>query len=95
MPRLYCGGRWSANTRHLWETCSELKPSHLIHSALDVDPSWLEGVEAVGITAGASTPDYVIDEVENRVIELSGVDPSEVERVRPGERAPAGRRLGE
>lgn len=89
---LVIGGKWSANTRHLWETCSELKPSHLIHGALDVDSRWIDGVNAIGITAGASTPDYVIDEVEDRVIELAGVDPAEVERVRPGERAPAGRR---
>ncbi len=88
------GGRWSANTRHLWEICRELKPSHLIHGAPDVDAKWLQGVEAVGITAGASTPDYVIDEVEERVAELSGADPGSVERVRPGERQPAGRRLG-
>jgi len=91
---LVIGGKWSANTRHLWETCRELKPSHLVHSALDLQASWLEGVEAVGITAGASTPDYVIDEIEERIIELAGVDPAAVERVRPGERQPAGRRLG-
>jgi len=91
---LVIGGKWSANTRHLWETCEELKPSHLVHSPLDIEASWLEGVKTVGITAGASTPDYVIDEVEDRVIELAGVDPGEVERVRPGERGPAGRRRG-
>jgi 4-hydroxy-3-methylbut-2-enyl diphosphate reductase len=32
-----------------------------------VDPEWLVGVSCVGITAGASTPDYVIDEVEARL----------------------------
>jgi 4-hydroxy-3-methylbut-2-enyl diphosphate reductase len=90
---LVIGGKWSANTRHLWEICRELKPAHLVQGPGNVDPAWLDGVTAVGITAGASTPDYVIDEVEERVVELSGVDPQLVERVRPGERQPAGRRL--
>jgi 4-hydroxy-3-methylbut-2-enyl diphosphate reductase len=90
---LVIGGKWSANTRHLWEICRELKPSYLIQGALNIDPAWIEGVSAVGVTAGASTPDYVIDEVEEKIVEISGVDPASVERVRPGERLPAGRRL--
>lgn len=58
------GGKKSANTKHLWEICRELKPTYLIQGAADLDPSWLEGVSVVGLTAGSSTPDYVIDEVE-------------------------------
>ncbi len=61
------GGRRSANTKHLWEICAERKPSHLIQGESDLDPSWLVGVKTVGITAGASTPDYVIEEVEKRL----------------------------
>ncbi len=58
------GGRHSANTRHLWELCSELKPSHLVHDVENLEPDWFSGCDTVGITAGASTPDYQIDEVE-------------------------------
>ena len=61
---LVIGGKRSANTRHLWEICARSKPSHLIQGADDIDPAWFEGVATVGITAGASTPDYVVDEVE-------------------------------
>jgi 4-hydroxy-3-methylbut-2-enyl diphosphate reductase len=61
---LVIGGKRSANTRHLWEICQRYKPSHLIQGAGDLRPDWFEGVAAVGITAGASTPDYVIEEVE-------------------------------
>ncbi len=65
------GGTKSANTRHLWEICARITPSHLVQGADDVDPAWLEGVSCVGITAGASTPDYVVDEVEARIRELA------------------------
>lgn len=61
---LVIGGQHSANTRHLWEICQRYKPSRLIQGVDDLDPSWFVGVETVGLTAGASTPDYVIDEVE-------------------------------
>lgn len=67
---LVIGGKQSANTRHLWEICRELKPSHLIQGPADLRPEWFEGVELVGVTAGASTPDYVIDEVEAAVLAL-------------------------
>ena len=69
---LVIGGRKSANTRHLWEICRAIKPSHLVHDPDDLDPAWFESVNGVGVTAGASTPDYVIDEIEARVREISG-----------------------
>lgn len=68
---LVIGGRQSANTRHLWEICRQLKRSYLIHDVDDLDPTWFEGVETVGVTAGASTPDYLIDEVEAAVDRLA------------------------
>jgi (E)-4-hydroxy-3-methyl-but-2-enyl pyrophosphate reductase len=59
------GGRKSANTKHLWEICREAKPSYLIQGADDIERNWLDGARVIGLTAGSSTPDYVIDEVEN------------------------------
>jgi len=61
------GGKKSANTKHLWEICREAKPSYLVQGADDLDPSWFAGVRTVGVTAGSSTPDYVIVEVEERL----------------------------
>jgi (E)-4-hydroxy-3-methyl-but-2-enyl pyrophosphate reductase len=71
---LVVGGRHSANTRHLHEICATHKPAFLVQGGEDIDPAWLAGVECVGLTAGASTPDYVIAEVEARLRELGGPD---------------------
>ena len=62
---LVIGGKDSANTRHLWEIAAQSKPAHLIQGVEDISPEWLEGVNCVGLTAGASTPDSAIDEAEN------------------------------
>lgn len=59
------GGTKSANTKHLWDICKATKPSFLVQGPSDIDPEWLRGASVVGLTAGASTPDYVIDEVES------------------------------
>ena len=64
------GGKKSANTKHLWEICRESKPAYLVQGADDLDPTWFDGANVVGVTAGASTPDYVIDEVEERIAAL-------------------------
>ena len=66
---LIIGGKQSANTRHLWEICREHKPSYLIQGPADLQPRWFESATTVGVTAGASTPDYVIDEVESAVLQ--------------------------
>ncbi len=68
---LVIGGRQSANTRHLWEICREYKPSYLVHGPDDLRPEWFEGSDTVGVTAGASTPDYAIDEIERAVERLT------------------------
>ena len=64
------GGKKSANTKHLWEICKESKPSFLVQGSDDLDPAWFNGVSVIGLTAGSSTPDYVIDEVEQRLVAM-------------------------
>lgn len=61
------GGKESANTKHLWEICREAKQSFLVQGADDLQPTWFAGAGVVGLTAGSSTPDYVIDEVETAI----------------------------
>ncbi|HEV8658675.1 MAG TPA: 4-hydroxy-3-methylbut-2-enyl diphosphate reductase [Thermoanaerobaculia bacterium] len=64
------GGKKSANTKHLWEICRESKPSFLVQGCDDLEPQWFSGAKVVGLTAGSSTPDYVIDEVEQRLASM-------------------------
>ncbi|WP_306533405.1 4-hydroxy-3-methylbut-2-enyl diphosphate reductase [Geobacter sp.] len=62
------GGYNSANTKRLAEVCAEFQPrTHHIETAHEIDPAWFEGVNRVGVTAGASTPKWLIDEVIERV----------------------------
>ena len=65
------GGRKSANTRHLKEVCEEqgTKAYH-IEGPDELERAWFAGAQRIGLTAGASTPDYSIDEVESRIREL-------------------------
>ena len=58
------GGRGSANTQALAETCAQLRPTHLVESAVEVRPEWFSPGQRVGITSGTSTPSWVVDEVE-------------------------------
>jgi 4-hydroxy-3-methylbut-2-enyl diphosphate reductase len=53
-------------------------PSYLIDSYKDIQHEWLKGVEAIGITAGASAPEILVTEV---VSYLKGLGASEVEEL--------------
>ncbi len=59
------GGRNSSNTHKLADTCAVSLPkdTHHIETAGELQPAWFEGKRKVGVTAGASTPDYLIDQV--------------------------------
>lgn len=62
------GGHNSANTRNLVQLCSEIgKPTHHVETAADLDSAWFPAEALVGITAGASTPDWIIKEVVTTV----------------------------
>ncbi|MEM3408581.1 MAG: 4-hydroxy-3-methylbut-2-enyl diphosphate reductase [Candidatus Micrarchaeia archaeon] len=57
------GGKNSGNTRRLAEVCSRIKPTYHIETAAELKKEWFKGVNKVGISAGASTPEFIIDEV--------------------------------
>lgn len=59
------GGARSNNTRELCSTCRRhCGRVFLVQDAGDLQPEWFEGARVAGLTAGTSTPDAVIDEVE-------------------------------
>ena len=66
------GGAHSNNTHELVRTCARYCPRvHHVQTALDLREEWFHGAHTVGVTAGTSTPDYSIEEVERRLSELA------------------------
>jgi 4-hydroxy-3-methylbut-2-enyl diphosphate reductase len=67
------GGRASNNTRELVNTCARYcERVHHVQSDDEVQREWFAGAHVVGLTAGTSTPDAVIDRVEARIREAAG-----------------------
>lgn len=65
------GGYESANTQKLTRLCLETgTPTYHIETAGELSAAWFKGVQTAGLTAGASTPDWIIEEVERRMSEL-------------------------
>ncbi|BAF69776.1 4-hydroxy-3-methylbut-2-enyl diphosphate reductase [Nitratiruptor sp. SB155-2] len=58
------GGKNSSNTKQLFKICKENCPdSYLVENAKELEKEWFEGKKVCGITAGASTPNWIIEEV--------------------------------
>jgi 4-hydroxy-3-methylbut-2-enyl diphosphate reductase len=58
------GGKNSANTRHLAEICREIQPrTWHVETESELQPEWFTGCRAVGLSAGASTPDWLVEGV--------------------------------
>jgi 4-hydroxy-3-methylbut-2-enyl diphosphate reductase len=68
---LVIGGRISANTTRLYEICKGINSNtYHIENVKEIDESWLKNVNKIGITAGASTPDYIINEIKDYLNKL-------------------------
>ncbi len=77
---LVVGARNSSNSNRLREIGEELGvPSYLIDDAEGLDPGWLNGVKGVGITAGASAPEELVQELIDRLSEFGKIDMKELE----------------
>jgi 4-hydroxy-3-methylbut-2-enyl diphosphate reductase len=64
------GGQHSANTRRLAEICaSSGVATYHVETAKEIDASWFLRKSSAGITAGASTPDWIVDDVISRLKE--------------------------
>jgi 4-hydroxy-3-methylbut-2-enyl diphosphate reductase len=72
---LVVGARNSSNSNRLREIGVESgKPAYLLEDVNAFDPNWLAGVEAVGITAGASTPEELVHELIERLREFRKIE---------------------
>ena len=80
---LVLGSKNSSNSNRLREIAEKnKKPAYLIDGANDINPAWFKGINSVGITAGASAPEilvqevvsYLLDNGANDVVEVSGAN---------------------
>jgi 4-hydroxy-3-methylbut-2-en-1-yl diphosphate reductase len=80
---LVVGSRTSSNANRLVEVAhARGAEAHLIDDEGDLDEAWLTGHETVGLTAGASSPDLLVDRVVDRLAELGFGEREEVEITR-------------
>jgi 4-hydroxy-3-methylbut-2-enyl diphosphate reductase len=56
--------------------------AQLIDSAMDIDVKWLEGVKRVGLTAGASAPEVLVEQVSQRLAECGFTDQRDLDLIR-------------
>ncbi|AIM20263.1 4-hydroxy-3-methylbut-2-enyl diphosphate reductase [Serratia sp. OLHL2] len=76
---LVVGSKNSSNSNRLAELAQRVgKPAYLIDSAADIQESWLSEARNIGVTAGASAPDVLVQEVISRLKALGGVDVHEI-----------------
>lgn len=61
------GGKNSGNTRRLAQICSAVTPTHHIETEKELQARWFTRAKTVGLTAGASTPDWIIDRVADAI----------------------------
>ena len=80
---LVVGSPNSSNSNRLVEVAKRRGvQAQLIDSAKDIDPSWLDGVARVGLTAGASAPEVLVEQVSNRLAEFGFTDQRDLDLIR-------------
>ncbi len=75
---LVVGSTNSSNSNRLREIAEQLgKPSYLIDTADDMQEEWLKDISVVGVTAGASAPEVLVQQVISKLIQWGGVSTEE------------------
>ena len=65
---LFVCGRKSSNGKVLYNECLRVNPnSHLIEDPKEIDPSWLEGIDSVGICGATSTPRWLMEQCSEAI----------------------------
>lgn len=71
---LILGSKSSSNSTRLMETARVMgRPAYLIDDIGQLDPAWLEGVSIVGISAGASVPEHLVEEAREYFVSRGAV----------------------
>ncbi|MBK1715547.1 4-hydroxy-3-methylbut-2-enyl diphosphate reductase [Rubrivivax gelatinosus] len=90
------GSPTSSNSNRLRELAERLgTPAYMVDSADDLKPEWFEGLRRVGLTAGASAPDILVQQVIARLRELGAVAVRNMDGVKEAVRFPLPRGLGD
>ena len=80
---LVVGARNSSNSNRLCEIgAAACIPSHLVADGSEVDPSWLDGVRVVGLTAGASAPETLVENAIEALRQMACVEVSTLSGIR-------------
>jgi 4-hydroxy-3-methylbut-2-enyl diphosphate reductase len=80
---LVVGSQNSSNSNRLVEVAERRGvKAALIDSASDIDPQWLQGVKSVGLTAGASAPEVLVEQVSQRLAEYGFTDQRDLDLIR-------------
>jgi len=80
---LVVGSQNSSNSNRLVELAERLNvKAKLIDSAADIDPAWLDGVHRIGLTAGASAPEVLVEQVSERLAQFGFTDQRDLDLIR-------------
>ncbi|MFI5096813.1 MAG: 4-hydroxy-3-methylbut-2-enyl diphosphate reductase [Candidatus Acidiferrales bacterium] len=80
---LVVGSQNSSNSNRLVELAQRLDiKAKLIDAASDIDPKWLEGIRRVGLTAGASAPEVLVEQVSERLAHFGFTDQRDLDLIR-------------
>lgn len=80
---LVVGSQNSSNSNRLVELAQRLNVrAQLIDAAADINPQWLEGVRRVGLTAGASAPEVLVEQVSERLAQFGFTDQRDLDLIR-------------
>ena len=80
---LVVGSQNSSNSNRLVELAERLNVrAKLIDSAADIDPAWLDGVRRIGLTAGASAPEVLVEQVSERLAQFGFTDQRDLDLIR-------------
>ena len=68
---LFVCGRKSSNGKVLFNECQRVNPNtHLVEGPDEIDPSWLQGVETIGICGATSTPQWLMEQCRDAILAL-------------------------